>query len=82
MDLHSFAIQRLRWAEGNLQTAKHVNPVTSRGLSASQRVAYLASLYHWTIGFPKLIFYLAPPGFSSRGTSRLRTSTRGSWLST
>lgn len=61
MDLHSFAIQRLRWAEGNLQTAKHVNPVTSRGLTASQRVAYLASLYHWTIGFPKLIFYLAPP---------------------
>ena len=27
----------------------------------NQRINYIASLYHWTIGVPKLIYYLAPP---------------------
>ena len=61
MDLHSFETQRLRWAEGNLRTTILINPLTTNGLTLAQRLAYLASLYHWTIGIPKLIFYLAPP---------------------
>lgn len=60
-DFKSFDGQRLRWAEGTLKTAAHINPLTCRGLSLGQRINYVASLYHWTIGLPKLIFYLAPP---------------------
>jgi cellulose synthase (UDP-forming) len=61
MNLKGFEAQRLRWAEGNLRTFAHANPFTMRGLSLNQRISYLASLYHWTIGGPKLIFYAAPP---------------------
>lgn len=68
VDLKSFETQRLRWAEGNLKVAGFVNPVTTPGLSAAQRVSYVASLYHWTIGIPKLIYYLAPPWMLFSGT--------------
>ncbi len=60
-DFKSFDVQRLRWAEGNLKTMGHINPLTCGGLTLNQRINYAASLYHWTIGVPKLIFYLAPP---------------------
>lgn len=68
VDLRSFATQRLRWAEGNLRAARVSNPLTVRGLTLAQRVSYLASLYHWTIGIPKLIYYLAPPWILFSGT--------------
>ena len=61
MDFRSFDVQRLRWAEGNLRTVAHINPVTARGLTLQQRISYMASLYHWTTGLPKLVYYLAPP---------------------
>jgi cellulose synthase (UDP-forming) len=61
VDLRSFGVQRLRWAEGNLTVAGRVNPLTTRGLTLHQRLSYLASLFHWTIGIPKLIYYVAPP---------------------
>lgn len=61
MDFASFCSQRLRWAEGNLKILRFINPITCQGLTASQRICYLASMFHWTIGFPKLIFYIAPP---------------------
>jgi len=68
VDLKSFAVQRLRWAEGNLKAATFSNPLTIPGLSLKQRVAYFASLYHWTIGVPKAIYYLAPPWMLYSGT--------------
>lgn len=61
MDFASFCSQRLRWAEGNLKILRFINPITCHDLTASQRICYLASMFHWTIGVPKLIFYLAPP---------------------
>jgi cellulose synthase (UDP-forming) len=68
MDLKTFETQRLRWAEGNLKVATFINPLTARGLSLHQRISYAASLYHWTIGLPKLVFYLAPPWILFTGT--------------
>ena len=59
-DLKSFATQRLRWAEGNLKAGFFSNPLTLKGLSMRQRISYVSSLYHWTIGAPKLVFYVAP----------------------
>lgn len=61
VDFESYSSQRLRWAEGNLQIIKQVNPLTCRGLRPAQRIAYFASMYHWTIGWAKLVFYTAPP---------------------
>lgn len=61
MDFSSYSSQRLRWAEGNLKIIRHMNPLTARGLTMAQRLCYFASMYHWTIGFAKLVFYLAPP---------------------
>ena len=68
VDLKAFAIQRLRWSEGNLKAAAYANPVTVPGLATAQRVSYFASLYTWTNGLPKLIYYLAPPWMLFTGT--------------
>ena len=68
LDLKSFASQRLRWAEGNLKAAGLSNPLTLPGLSLNQRISYLASLYHWTMGLPKFIYYMAPPWILFTGT--------------
>lgn len=67
-DLKTFEVQRLRWAEGNMTVATFSNPLTTKGLSFHQRVAYIASLFHWTIGIPKFIFYMAPPWMLFTGT--------------
>ena len=68
VDLTSFATQRLRWAEGNLTAAAFANPLTVRGLTRAQRLSYFASLFHWTTGLPKLVYYLAPPWILFSGT--------------
>jgi cellulose synthase/poly-beta-1,6-N-acetylglucosamine synthase-like glycosyltransferase len=61
MDFAGFQAQRLRWAEGNLKIIRAINPLTHPGLTVPQRICYFASMYHWTVGLPKLIFYLSPP---------------------
>jgi cellulose synthase (UDP-forming) len=61
LDFAGFQAQRLRWAEGNLKIVRSINPITCPGLTLPQRICYGASMYHWTVGAPKLIFYLAPP---------------------
>jgi cellulose synthase (UDP-forming) len=68
LDLKALATQRLRWAEGNLTVAGYVNPFTAPGLTLAQRISYVASLYHWTIGLPKAIYYAAPPWILLSGT--------------
>ena len=61
MDFASYNSQRLRWAEGNLKTIRLLNPLTCRGLTFGQRICYFASMYHWSIGLAKIVFYTAPP---------------------
>lgn len=67
-DLRAFEVQRLRWAEGNLKILLFINPLTAPGLSIHQRISYVASLYHWTVGVPKFIYYMAPPWMLFTGT--------------
>lgn len=67
-DVQTFLKQRLRWAEGNLKIVHDINPLTCRGLTIPQRISYLSSIFHWTIGVPKLVFYLAPPWMLLSGT--------------
>lgn len=59
-DLHEFQDQRLRWAEGNLSILTVDNPLTMSGLTLAQRLVYFGSIFHWTIGLPKLVFYCTP----------------------
>ena len=51
-----------------MTVATFTNPLTTKGLSFNQRIAYVASLFHWTIGIPKFIFYMAPPWMLFTGT--------------
>ena len=67
-DVASFLKQRLRWAEGNLKIIFDINPLTCRGLTLPQRIAYFASMFHWTVGVPKLVYYAAPPWMLVSGT--------------
>ena len=67
-DVATFLKQRLRWAEGNLKIIFDINPLTCPGLTMAQRLAYFASMFHWTTGLPKLVFYMAPPWMLVSGT--------------
>lgn len=61
IDVQTFLKQRLRWAEGNLKIIRDINLFTQPGLTAAQRLNYVSSIFHWTLGLPKLVFYFAPP---------------------
>ncbi len=67
-DLRAYEIQRLRWAEGNMKVAGFINPLTAPNLTLHQRISYTASLYHWTVGVPKFVYYMAPPWMLFTGT--------------
>lgn len=52
--------QRIRWARGNIQTARKWNPLTLPGLSWMQRWVYSAGIVYWNFGILKIVFILAP----------------------
>jgi cellulose synthase (UDP-forming) len=52
--------QRTRWAIGSVQTFLHHNPITIRGLTLSQRVDYLGSIYYFFFGIPRVVCLVAP----------------------
>lgn len=59
-DLGAYWKQRMRWAVGNLSVLWHDNPLFKKGLTVTQRLSYFSSVWAWTVGPQKLIFYLAP----------------------
>lgn len=59
----SFIAQRVRWATGALQLLHFKNPLKLRGLSPTQRIAYLSSFSYWFFPFSRLITILAPSAF-------------------
>ncbi len=58
--IKGFHGQRIRWAEGNLSVLAYDNPLTIRGLTFPQRLAYFTTIYNWTQGLAKFVFYLTP----------------------
>jgi cellulose synthase (UDP-forming) len=52
--------QRVRWATGHIQILFQTNPLTLRGLSLSQRIGYVASIFYFCHGIPRLICLIAP----------------------
>jgi cellulose synthase (UDP-forming) len=59
--------QRLRWGQGAMQVLRYDNPLRLPGLTAAQRIVYLASMTSYFEGFQKAIFYLTPAIFLATG---------------
>ncbi len=59
--LKPFHIQRERWGVGSWQVFMKANPLLMRGLTFSQRIAYLSSMIYPLEGLQKIIFYVTPP---------------------
>lgn len=52
--------QRDRWCRGNLQVLKRLNPLFTRGLTLSQKIAYLDGSIYWFSSLQKLIYIICP----------------------
>ena len=70
-DVNAFLVQRGRWARGCYQLLRKCNPLQLPGLSARQRIHYLASLLHYLEGPQRLISLLVPPLALFTGTMPL-----------
>ncbi len=55
-----FLKQRLRWGQGAMQVWRQEGIVFARGLSAGQRISYLATMLAYFEGWQRAIFFLAP----------------------
>ena len=62
-DLTTSLSQRLRWAQGNIQTMLRENPLTMKGLTWQQRLMYMATSWTYLSGFFALAYLLAPIGY-------------------
>ncbi|MEO1520782.1 MAG: glycosyltransferase [Cyanobacteria bacterium J06633_2] len=59
--ISSHALQRIRWAQGTLQSFFiSSNPLTIPGLSPMQRLAYFEGLLHWFSSIAKVGFLFMP----------------------
>jgi cellulose synthase (UDP-forming) len=52
--------QRARWASGTWQMLFRSNPLTLPGLTWAQRINYLASIWYFGFGLPRVICLFAP----------------------
>lgn len=52
--------QRIRWANGVIQTLRKNNPFFKKGLGLLQKLLYFSSLSYWFFGFRRLIFLSSP----------------------
>ncbi len=55
-----YLTQRRRWARGTLQVMLSQRGLLLGGLSLMQRINYLATLWYWLYGFPRVIYLVAP----------------------
>src|SRR5574340_20428 len=59
--MHSFLVQRLRWAQGTMQLYRSSeSPLWIPGLTLRQRLSYLASFLAYFESFQKLLLLLTP----------------------
>jgi cellulose synthase (UDP-forming) len=66
-DLSTMLTQRLRWAQGTMQVMFRENPVLQRGLTAGQRLMYLATMWSYLSGFSTVVYVAAPVLFLGFG---------------
>jgi cellulose synthase (UDP-forming) len=55
-----FLKQRLRWGQGAMQVWRQEGILFARGLSAGQRISYLATVLAYFEGWQRAVFFLAP----------------------
>lgn len=56
----AYHVQRLRWGQGAMQVLRKLRPLTMRGLTFQQRIAYFAGTACYFEGWQKAVFYLMP----------------------
>lgn len=71
-----YVVQRSRWAQGMVQLVMLNNPLTTKGLSLPQRIAYFNSSFFWFFGFPRFIYFIAPAAYLILGLNVYHAS----WL--
>jgi cellulose synthase (UDP-forming) len=72
-DAGSMLHQRLRWAQGTLQVMLRENPLVQRGLSAGQRLMYLATMWSYLSGFAAVAYIAAPISYFVLGVLPVTT---------
>lgn len=70
----TFLKQRARWATGTWQMLFRSNPLTVPGLSWAQRINYVAAVWYFGFGIPRLICLLAPLSGLLFGMAPVRAS--------
>jgi len=63
----AYHVQRLRWGQGAMQVLRKLKPLTMRGLTLRQRLAYFAGTACYFEGWQKAVFYLMPLFFFYTG---------------
>ena len=63
----AYHVQRLRWGQGAMQVLRKLKPLTMRGLTLQQRLAYFAGTACYFEGWQKAVFYLMPLFFFFTG---------------
>jgi len=58
--IEPFITQRVRWGQGAMHVWRTEGIVCNRGLTAAQRINYLASVATYFDGWQKAVFYFAP----------------------
>ncbi|WP_026549021.1 glycosyltransferase [Arthrobacter sp. Br18] len=59
-DLKTMLTQRLRWAQGTVQVMLRENPLFQKGMKASQRLMYFATMWTYLSGFAAVVYFAAP----------------------
>ena len=73
-DIGSMLTQRLRWAQGTMQVFLRENPLFQKGMTLSQRLMYLSTMWSYFSGFAALFYFAAPIIFLCFGVLPVRTS--------
>ena len=76
----SFLRQRMRWGLGAMQVWRRERLLTSRRLSAGQKLCYLASILTYFDGWAKAIFYFAPVVVLVTGVMPLAALNEAFWI--
>ena len=56
----AYHVQRMRWGQGAMQVLRKLKPLTMKGLTLPQRLAYFAGTTAYFEGWQKAVFYLMP----------------------
>jgi cellulose synthase (UDP-forming) len=76
----AFLRQRMRWGLGAMQVWRRERLLTSRCLTAAQKLCYLASILTYFDGWAKAVFYFAPVVVLVTGVMPLAALNEAFWI--